>query len=122
METPIELPYAYNALEPHIDALTMQVHYEKHYHGYVNTFNQTIRGTPWEALTALEALRRLAELPEQIRETVRNHAGGSVNHAFFWRILSPERQEPSSWLRDVISKAFGSMDAFREAFLTAALK
>ncbi len=122
METPVELPYAYDALEPHIDAATMQVHYEKHYHGYVNTFNRTIQGTPWEALTAVEALKRLAELPEQIRETVRNHASGSVNHAFFWQILSPQPQEPSDWLRNALSQAFGSLDAFKDLFLSTALK
>ena len=122
MEVLPELPYAPNALEPFIDEQTMRLHHDKHHKAYVDTFNAAIKGTPWEQLTAEEALTRLAELPEQIRETVRNHAGGSVNHAFFWQSMTPNRQEPSSALADVLAKHFGSLEAFKEVFITTAMK
>ncbi|MFD4837221.1 superoxide dismutase [Achromobacter sp. NPDC058515] len=117
------LPYAYDALEPHIDAMTMEIHYSKHHQTYVTSLNAALEGAgivtdePVEALVA-----RLDELPEAIRGAVRNHGGGHANHSLFWSVMSPEGGgEPDGALAAAIESELGGLAAFREAFTKAAL-
>lgn len=115
------LPYAYDALEPHLDAQTMQIHHTKHHQTYIDNLNKAIAGTEWESLAVEELLRRLNDVPEAIRGVVRNHGGGHANHSLFWKILAPAQgQEPTGPLRQAIDQSFGSLQAFQEKFETAA--
>ncbi|TVR68924.1 MAG: superoxide dismutase [Spirochaetaceae bacterium] len=118
-ETPA-LPYAYNALEPHIDEATMKVHHDKHHVAYTTKLNAAVEGTEFASMDALEILTRLDSLPEKIRGAVRNNGGGHVNHILFWEIMSPQGGgEPTGELADAIKSAFGSFDAFKEQFSAA---
>lgn len=120
------LPYAFDALEPSIDAKTMEIHHGKHHAGYVKNLNTALAGDPVLAKKSLEAL--LATLPdvadEALRQTLRNNGGGHWNHRFFWEILTPEAKSgtPSPELAAAIDSAFGSMDGFKKAFSEAAAK
>jgi Fe-Mn family superoxide dismutase len=119
-ETP-DLPYAYNALEPHIDEATMKVHHDKHHVGYTTKLNNAVKGTEYENMAAEDLLKKLSSLPESIRTAVRNNGGGHVNHALFWTIMSPQGGgSPSGALSQAIDAAFGSFDAFKEQFDAAA--
>ena len=113
-----DLPYAYDALEPHIDEQTMRVHHDKHHRGYTDKLNQALEGRPDLAEKTIEEL--LAEvdaLPAEIRDAIRNNGGGFVNHSLFWRIMSPEGGgEPGGRLNDELTEAFGSLTDFREVF------
>jgi len=113
-----DLGYAYNALEPYIDARTMEIHHSKHHQAYITNLNNALAGKPeLESLTADELIRNLAAVPEEIRTAVRNNAGGHVNHSFFWKVISPGgANAPSGALAAAIDQAFGSFDAFKEAF------
>lgn len=115
------LPYAYNALEPHFDALTMEIHHSRHHQAYVNNLNAALEKHP-EIVQGLEALiADLTLVPEDIRTAVRNNGGGHLNHSLFWEILSPGgSSEPIGELKIAIEKAFGSFDAFKEKFNQAA--
>jgi Fe-Mn family superoxide dismutase len=116
------LPYAYDALEPWVDEQTMRLHHDKHHQAYLDNFVKAVAGTPFEALDPRETLRRLAEVPEEIRTVVRNHGGGHVNHSLFWEIMAPNAGgTPSGPLADGIASTFGSFDAFKEAFTKAAV-
>ncbi|OUC05218.1 superoxide dismutase, partial [Litorilinea aerophila] len=116
-----DLPYPTNALEPHIDARTMEIHHDKHHGAYTNNLNNAIAGTEWENKSIEEILRNINQIPENIRTTVRNNGGGYANHNLFWEIMSPNGGgEPSGELADAINKAFGSFAAFKEQFSTAA--
>jgi Fe-Mn family superoxide dismutase len=117
------LPYAYNALEPHIDARTMEIHHTKHHAGYVNNLNNALKGHPeLEAMSIEDLLKNLAKVPEDIRTAVRNNGGGHYNHSIFWTIMSPNGGgKPSGVLAEAIDKAFGSFDNFKEQFSNAAL-
>ncbi len=116
-----DLPYPTNALEPHIDARTMEIHHDKHHGAYTNNLNNAIAGTEWENKSIEEILRNIHQIPENIRTTVRNNGGGYANHNLFWEIMSPNGGgEPSGELADAINKAFGSFAAFKEQFSTAA--
>ncbi len=110
-----ELPYAHDALEPHIDEATMKLHHGKHHNGYVNNANAALEGhEELQKLSVEELLAKLDEVPEEIRTALRNNAGGHANHSLFWEVLSPEGGgEPTGDLADAISKAFGS---FEESF------
>lgn len=111
-----KLPYAYDALEPHIDARTMEIHHGKHHAGYTNNLNNAIAGTEMEG-KSIEAL--LADHSDN--GAVRNNGGGFYNHSLFWSIMSPNGGgEPSGELADAINEAYGSFDAFKEAFSKAA--
>ena len=110
------LPYAFSALEPSIDAQTMQIHYEKHHQAYIDKLNAAVAGTEWENLAVEELLRRFKEVPEDKKAAVRNHGGGHANHSLFWTILSPEKPSPSKALEDELSKAFGSVQDFKVQF------
>jgi Fe-Mn family superoxide dismutase len=115
-----DLPYAYAALEPYIDATTMQIHHDKHHVGYTTKLNAALKGTKFESWDAEELLRKLDSIPEEIRGAVRNNGGGHVNHSFFWSILSPGGGSPSGSFAGALSTTFGGYDAFKETFSSAA--
>ncbi len=115
------LDYDYNALEPHIDARTMEVHHSKHHQGYVNKANALLGETEWADKSTIEILTHLDELPEDIRIGARNNVGGVCNHSFFWKCLSPGGSgEPSGELESLINEEFGSFEKFKEQFSVAA--
>ena len=116
------LPYEYAALEPHIDARTMEIHHGKHHQAYVDNANKALAGTALENATAEEVVARLSELPEDKRGPVRNNAGGHANHSLFWQVLSPNGGGTASGaLGAAIDAQFGSFDAFKEAFAAAGM-
>lgn len=112
------LPYAYNALEPHIDARTMQFHHDKHHATYVKRLNAAIEKHPELKGKSAEALLSdLDSLPKDIRTTVRNNGGGHVNHTMFWQIMSPKGGgAPTGAIAEAITQTFGSFDAFKQTF------
>ncbi len=115
------LPYAPNALEPHIDARTMEIHHGKHHAAYVNNANAALEGTEWANKSVEEVITHLDAIPDAKRTAVRNNAGGHANHSLFWTILSPRGGgKPSGALAEAINKDFGSFDAFKEQFTKAA--
>jgi Fe-Mn family superoxide dismutase len=116
-----ELPYAQDALEPHIDARTMEIHHGKHHAGYVSKLNAAIEGNAdLEARPVEELIADLDALPEEIRTAVRNNGGGHANHSLFWEVMGPDGGEPSGDLAEAIDGTFGSFDGFKEAFSAAA--
>lgn len=116
-----ELPYAYDALEPHIDARTMEIHHSKHHQGYTTKLNAALEGTDWADKPIEETLASLDTLPEEKRTAVRNNGGGFLNHGIFWTTMSPNGGgEPTGELATAIDRDFGSFDAFKEAFANAA--
>ncbi len=116
-----DLGYAYNALEPHIDARTMEIHHSKHHQAYITNLNNAIAGKPeFEGKSALEIIKNLTDVCEDIRTAVRNNAGGHVNHTHFWSVIAPGgATAPSGDLAAAIDAAFGSLAAFKEAFAKA---
>lgn len=111
-----KLPYAYDALEPHIDARTMEIHHTKHHNGYTNNLNNAIAGTDFEGKSIEDILTSCADNP-----AVRNNGGGFWNHRMFWEVMSPNGGgEPTGELSDAINAAFGSFTEFKEAFSKAA--
>jgi Fe-Mn family superoxide dismutase len=116
------LPYAEDALEPHIDARTMNIHHTKHHNAYVTNLNKALEGHAELADKSLtELLTNLDSLPEAIRTAVRNNGGGHANHTLFWEIMAPGAGgEPTGALADAITSTFGSFDAFKETFAKAA--
>jgi superoxide dismutase, Fe-Mn family len=118
------LPYAYNALEPYIDEQTMQLHHDKHHAAYVNNLNAALEGqAALAALTVDQLIRRLSEVPENIRTAVRNNGGGHLNHTMFWEIMKPNGGgAPSGALASAIQQAFGSFDDFKAKFKDAGVK
>ena len=117
-----KLPYAFDALEPHIDARTMEIHYTKHHQGYVNKLNAALEGhADLQELTALELLLSLDSIPDSIRTAVRNNGGGHVNHSLFWTNMSPDGGgTPGGMLGDAIDESFGSFVEFHKQFSSAA--
>jgi Fe-Mn family superoxide dismutase len=117
------LPYAYNALEPHIDELTMQIHHDRHHATYVNNLNAALEGHPELQQKPLEELlANLDAVPESIRTAVRNNGGGHANHTLFWEIMSPNGGgQPTGALADAINSTFGSFENFKEQFTKAAV-
>ena len=117
-----KLPYAYDALEPHIDARTMEIHHTKHHNTYVTTLNGAIEKTPELAGKSLEELLSdLNAVPESVRTVVRNHGGGTYNHNLLWEIMGPNAGgTPSGELAKAIDSAFGSFDAFKEELTKSA--
>jgi Fe-Mn family superoxide dismutase len=104
-----DLPYAYDALEPHIDEATMRVHHDAHHAAYVNNANAALEGTEWADRPVEQVLANLELIPEDKRTTVRNNAGGHANHSLFWQIMSPDGGgEPGGELREAINDTFGS--------------
>ncbi|MFA7565772.1 MAG: superoxide dismutase [Alkalispirochaeta sp.] len=116
-----DLPYAYNALEPHIDEATMRVHHDKHHVGYTTKLNAAVEGTEYEKQDAEALVAKVNSLPDSVKAAVRNNGGGHVNHTMFWTILSPTGGgEPSGSVGDAIKSTFGSFAGFKEKFAAAA--
>jgi len=116
------LPYAYDALEPYMDAKTVEIHHDKHHQTYTNNLNATIEGTDLGQQSAESLLCDLNRIPEAIRTAVRNNGGGYVNHNMFWEVISPNGGgAPTGELAAAIDKSLGSFDAFKDAFTKAAL-
>ncbi len=116
-----ELPYAYDALEPHIDERTMKIHHTKHHQGYTNKLNAALEGDSFAELPVEDVLRRINEVPEEKRQAVINNGGGYANHNLFWEVLSPNGGgAPEGDLANAISKTFGGFDSFKEKFSNAA--
>jgi Fe-Mn family superoxide dismutase len=110
------LPYDYAALEPHIDARTMEIHHTKHHQAYIDNANKALAGTEWADRPVEEVVKNLDAIPEDKRTAVRNNAGGHVNHSLFWQVMSPDGGgEPEGALADAI----GDFAAFKEAFTQA---
>lgn len=115
------LPYAFDALAPHIDARTMEIHHGKHHNAYVTNLNAAVQGTSFEATPLETLLRDIASLPEAIRTAVRNNGGGHANHSLFWTTLSAQGGgAPVGPLADAIVSTFGSVETFKEKFEAAA--
>lgn len=116
-----ELGYAYDALEPHIDARTMEIHHTKHHNGYVTKVNAALEGTGLEDKKICEICSDLNAVPEDKRTAVRNNGGGHFNHSLFWSVIGPNAGgQPDGELADMINAAFGSFDSFKEQFSAAA--
>ncbi len=115
------LPYPKDALEPHIDAKTMEIHREKHHQTYVTNLNNALKDKPeFDGKSVEEVISNLSALPENIRTVVRNNGGGHANHSLFWKLMSPTGGgEPSGKLAEDIALAFGSLEAFKEKFNAA---
>jgi len=116
------LPYAYDALEPHIDARTMEIHHTKHHQAYVNNLNAAIEKAPELQGKSLDDLMRgINTVPESVRAAVRNNGGGHWNHSMFWELMGPNKGgEPTGGLADAIKQAFGEFGKFKEQFAAAA--
>lgn len=109
-----KLQYAYDALEPHIDKETMEIHHSKHHNTYVTKLNEAVEGTEFADTSLEDLVKGYETLPSDIQTAVRNNGGGHYNHTFFWEILSPETKEANGELKDAIESKFGSMDKFKE--------
>ncbi len=118
-----DLPYRYAALEPHIDSLTMYIHYNKHHAAYVNNLNKVLEAYPeWQLKDVTELLAHIDKLPQTIRTTVRNNAGGHYNHSLFWEMLAePGTTRMSSRTEKALIRDFGSVEAFKQAFARSAM-
>jgi len=116
------LPYPTDALEPHIDKMTMEIHHGKHHNAYVTNLNKALESAPDLANKTVEELlaNNCAIVPDAIKTAVRNNGGGHINHSMFWTILSPKGGQPSGALADAIKSTFGGFDAFKEKFNAAA--
>ncbi|MEC9374469.1 MAG: superoxide dismutase [Planctomycetota bacterium] len=119
-----DLPYAYDALEPHIDARTMEIHHTKHHNGYVQKANAALEGTKFASMTPEEVVQHLNDLPADKKTAVRNNAGGHVNHSLFWTIMAPPKAggggEPKGDLGALINSTFKSFNDFKSRFADAA--
>ncbi len=114
------LPYAFNALEPHIDAKTMEIHHGKHHNTYITKLNDAIKGTALESKSIEDIIKNINAVPENIRGAVRNNGGGHINHSMFWTIIGPKAGgEPKGKIADAINRDFGSFAAFKEQFAAA---
>jgi Fe-Mn family superoxide dismutase len=120
------LPYGFDALEPHIDAQTMQIHHGKHHQAYVDNANKALAGTKWADMDPVAVIQSLGDLPEDKRGPVRNNAGGHVNHSMFWQLMAPAGKggggQPSGPLADAIKASFGTFDGaggFKEKLAAA---
>lgn len=121
-----QLPYAYDALEPHIDARTMEIHHTKHHQTYVDNANKALEGTEFADLPVEQLIQQLDRVPADKKGALRNNAGGHANHSMFWQIMGQGQggqngaNQPSGELLDAITSAFGSFDAFKQKFEDAA--
>ena len=118
-----KLPYAYDALEPHLDVQTMEIHHAKHHQAYVDNLNKALEGyADWQPRPLEDLIKHLNEVPEVIRTAVRNNGGGHLNHTWFWTWMSPRGgKEPTGPLGKAITQAFGSVAGFQEQFTKAGL-
>lgn len=112
-----ELNYAYDALEPHIDKETMEIHHTKHHQTYIDNLKKAVEGTEWADKSIEEIIKNLNDVPEDMRTAVRNNGGGHFNHILYWEVMGPDKGgEPKGTLLEEINKEFGSFDAFKEKF------
>jgi Fe-Mn family superoxide dismutase len=118
-----DLPYDFNALEPYIDARTMEIHHGKHHQAYIDNLNKALDKAPaLQGKTLEEIVSNLSSAPEEVRTAIRNHGGGHYNHSLFWKIMAGNGGgQPSGMLLDKINAAFGGFDAFKEKFCNAAI-
>src|SRR5688572_7764232 len=117
-----KLPYAYDALEPHIDAKTMEIHHTKHHQAYITNVNNAIAGSDLEKKSVEDLIANLSAVPENIRPVVRNNGGGHANHSLFWTIMGPNAGgKPAGDLASAIDSAFGGFDQFKDQFSKAAM-
>lgn len=115
------LPYANNALEPHIDAKTMEIHHDKHHQAYVTNVNKALEGTEWDNKPIEELCRKIDQVPEKIRTAVRNNGGGHFNHSMFWTTMGPGKGgKPTGKLAEAIESQLGGFDKFKTDFAAAA--
>jgi superoxide dismutase, Fe-Mn family len=118
-----DLPYAYDALEPTIDARTMEIHHSKHHQAYIDNANKALEGTEWAGSSVESVLASLAAMPAEIQTAVRNNAGGHGNHSLFWTIMSPDGGgEPEGELKAAIDDLWGSTDELKTAINDAGVK
>ena len=116
------LPYNYDALEPHVDAMTMEIHHQRHHQTYVNGLNQALAETRYEKWDLSELLRQIESIPSNMQSAVRNHGGGHANHSLFWQVMSPQGGgEPTGNLAKAIETDIGGFKAFQEQFTQAAV-
>jgi Fe-Mn family superoxide dismutase len=116
------LPYAYTALEPHIDAQTMEIHHSKHHQTYITNLNNAVQGTEWAEVPIDALVANAAKLPENLQTVVRNNGGGHANHSLFWTVMSPQGGgEPTGELAQAIQADLGGFGTFKDAFTRAAL-
>ena len=117
-----DLPYAFDALEPHIDARTMEIHHGKHHNAYVTKLNDALKSQPdWAAKSIEDLLRGARGIPDSVRQAIINNGGGHANHSLFWQIMGSNKGgEPTGELAGAIDSAFGGFAAFKEKFTTAA--
>ncbi|MBZ0256237.1 superoxide dismutase, partial [bacterium] len=113
-------PYAYDALAPHIDARTMEIHHTKHHQAYINKVNDALKGTEFDGKAIEDVIANLSSVPEGIRGAVRNNGGGHANHSLFWTVLSPSGGSPSGDLAAAIDSDLGGFDKFKDDFSKAA--
>ncbi|WEL56465.1 superoxide dismutase [Pseudomonas kermanshahensis] len=117
-----ELPYAYDALEPHIDAQTMEIHHSKHHQTYINNLNAAIEGTEWAEWPVEQLVSAVKQLPEKLQGAVINQGGGHANHTLFWTVMAPHGGgQPQGQVAKAIEAELGGFDAFKDAFTKAAL-
>lgn len=119
------LPYAFDALEPHIDAKTMEIHHSKHHQTYINNLNAALQGSEYDGVAVETLIAAIDSLPEHLRGPVRNNGGGHANHSLFWTVMAPADQggggRPEGALAQAIQADLGGFDAFKDAFTKAAL-
>lgn len=116
------LPYPYDALEPHIDSKTMEIHHSKHHQTYINNINAGIAGTEWEDLSVESLISKFNEVPQQLKQNVINNAGGHANHSLFWTVMSPDGGgHPEAEIAKAIEHELGGFEAFKDTFTQAAL-
>jgi superoxide dismutase, Fe-Mn family len=116
-----ELPYAFDALEPHIDAKTMEIHHDKHHNAYVTKVNDALQGKGLPEQSIEDLCRNLSKVPEDVRSAVRNNGGGHANHSLFWTVMSPKGGgKPTGNLASAIDSELGGFDKFKEEFSNAA--
>lgn len=117
-----QLPYGYDALEPHFDAQTMEIHYTKHHQGYTDKLNAALENyDELQELSIIDLLKQVNELPEDIKSSVRNNGGGYFNHMLFWTSLTPNQKEPGGKLLEKIDSSFKNLDGFKEQFTQKAV-
>lgn len=114
------LPYAYDALEPHFDARTMEIHHTKHHQAYITNVNNALAEASVAEVPVEELIADIGSLPQGVQNVVRNNGGGHANHALFWTVLSPEGGEPSGKLKQAVEDDLGGYDRFKDAFTKAA--
>ncbi|TDF78431.1 superoxide dismutase [Pseudomonas sp. H9] len=116
------LPYAYDALEPHIDTQTMQIHHSKHHQTYINNLNAAVEGTEWAEWPVEQLVASVKQLPQNLQAAVINQGGGHANHSLFWTVMSPQGGgEPKGAVAKAIDEQLGGFEAFKDAFTKAAL-